>query len=83
MRTVYKYEVGQQHYIPEGFQPLFVDTDPRGIICVWMEVNTEDHNALVELAVYGTGHKVPYNSEYCGSFMQPPFVWHVFAEFQN
>lgn len=60
MRTIYKYEMpaggGSVISLPQGFKPLSVGLDPRGIICMWAEIDTKITKYVkVDFAAIGTG----------------------------
>lgn len=84
MRTIFKYPLqlqdSQRIMVPTGAIPRHLDVDPRGVLCLWMEV--EDTNSGVGLPVYirGTGHQIPEDlpAEFFSSVVSGPFVWHVF-----
>ena len=89
MKTIYKYEMptggGSKQHLPQGFRPLSVGLDPRGVICLWAEVNTKAPDVLVDFAAIGTGW--PYEElgvdidtyEFIGTVHDGlVFMWHYF-----
>jgi hypothetical protein len=61
------------------FKPRFVGIDPLGIRCIWAELDPDAPEKMVEIAVVGTGHPFPADEfSYVGSFVDAPFVWHVY-----
>ena len=87
MRTVWKYSLritdGQQGVMmPAGAKVLpFVHMQGR-FPTFWADI--PDSEVLVGdlekryFVVHGTGHRVGANEVYIGTYMDGPFVWHVF-----
>lgn len=46
--------------------------------CLWIEVDLEQPLETHEFRVVGTGWIVPENSNYVGTYIDGPFVWHVY-----
>jgi hypothetical protein len=84
MKTVYKYPIGITRYqVVNTFKdavPVHVGFDPQGQPCIWMEVDTANPPENFAVNVIGTGHEVPKNTNHIGSFVQGPFVWHVYFQ---
>lgn len=58
---------------------LFAGIDPLGAPCIWVETDLESPPGEYDVYVVGTGRPLPVDAEdYVGSFVQPPFVWHVY-----
>lgn len=72
--------------VPSGARPLYVGLDPVGDPCVWALVDPAAPTHGRRVRIVGTGH--PIDGEftgtaiqpYVGTFVQGPFVWHVFME---
>ena len=83
MKTIYKYpiEITNKQIIemPCNYKLLHVGLDPEGNPVLWAEVYTSSPTALVPIYVIGTGHPVPEETKHIGSFVQIPFVWHVYT----
>lgn len=81
---IFKYNlVGMSKVIPmHGANPriLMVGLDTHGKACIWAEVDeaAQTHDVLVH--IIGTGWDIPVASEYAGSYVQGPYVWHVYIE---
>ena len=83
MKTVWKYTIGitdeQFIFVPIGAKPLYVNLDPNGVPCVWCDVEQfNERSGKLHIKIRGTGHPSPENATYLGSFIQGPFVWHVY-----
>jgi hypothetical protein len=83
MDTIYKYPIEitdeQTLSIPAAFDPLHVGLDPNGAPCLWCAVDSNRIKRDVKVAVVGTGNHLPQDvKRHVGSFVQGPFVWHVF-----
>lgn len=93
MKAIWKYPIdieSEQHIrVQADFTPLHVGIDPTGTPCVWGLVDPGNPEATVSFRVliFGTGHPITGPEEgnfddepkYLGSFVQGPFVWHVFV----
>lgn len=59
---------------------IHVGPDPSGQPCVWYETDTvnvpQSHHPIV---IIGTGHTKPRDMVHIGSYIDGPFVWHVYA----
>ena len=96
MNTIYKYPFaitdGQSLDLPVDADPVHVGLDPQGTPCLWCAVNTDSPIERRRLYLRGTGQRLPENPRFgttvaygnvlvvVGSFIQGPFVWHVFLE---
>lgn len=80
---IYKYpfkiEDAPQVELPCGHQILHVGLDPGGKPCLWALVSPDANTRMVQLYIVPTGGEEPAQaSKHLGSFVQGPFVWHVF-----
>lgn len=49
---------------------------------IWVETDTnETISDKRTLQVFGTGHDIPNESFYIGTWQEPPFVWHLYEVF--
>lgn len=66
--------------VPLGSKARFVGLDPiTGNPAVWIHVMQHDEvKETKSFVIYGTGHKINALTEYVGSVIQGPFVWHIF-----
>lgn len=83
MKTVYKYVVETGRYevnlqVPGYRKPLHVGLDPAGVPSLWMEVDTNSVPVPFTIYIVGTGQEVPQGKQYIGSFVEGPYVWHVY-----
>jgi hypothetical protein len=86
-RSVWKYEVpvdDQWHevLIPQPGRVLHVDSQgARTTVAVWAEVTpSSDELYPQRFRAFGTGQPIPARSNYVGSTLAGPFVWHIYAE---
>ena len=81
MRTIYKYPVpvdGNPLSIPGLRKIVHVGQDPMGKATMWVEVDTDKPATLYHFGVIGTGHHIPDHSKHLGTFIDGPFVWHIY-----
>jgi len=83
MKTIYKYPIQitdiQQVEIPLMSKIIHAGLDPKGVPCVWAAVDPESELIPVKILVVGTGNPLrSHFDRHVGSFIQGPFVWHVF-----
>lgn len=85
MRTVYKYPVpeGQapfqfEHEVPDSPQLVHFGPDPKGVLCVWAEVDTDNAPTKYKLMIAGTGQEIPDNAIWLRSCVEGDFVWHLY-----
>jgi len=85
VKTVHKFPLNE--FGDGGVTELVIDPnaefirgalDPNGVPCVWAIVDTEAPKKVVKLRVFGTGHKLPEDCFYYGTFQAGMFVWHLF-----
>ena len=82
MTTIWKFEIA----LKDGPQPVQMPRDAYilfvyaqfGSIMLWAQVVPERAKETRTFSVHGTGHPINPDSEYVGTAMMPPFVWHVF-----
>lgn len=81
---IYKYPIQiagpQELKMPRGMTPLHVGLDPIGVPCIWAKVEPESEIHGYTVWVCGTGHDAPEDFLHIGTFIQGPFVWHVFMK---
>lgn len=81
-RVVWKYEIGHARTevdLPKDAECVRVSPDPRGVACMWALVDPDAPTERVQLEIYGTGHPIPDGRTFIGSWLDGPFVWHLFA----
>lgn len=85
MNVIYKYPIeitGHQIIkLPRAAVLLHVGLDPNGTPCLWAKINKNMPEEDKPIYIFGTGHVIPkeLNIQHIGSFVQTPFVWHVFT----
>jgi len=82
MRTIFKYPVA--HGDPYTEMPVGAKIVKVGIqndrTTVWAEVYPKNNTEKRNFKVYGTGHEIPEESVYVGTFFHEIFVWHLYEE---
>ena len=81
MRTVHKYPI-----LPNATRGIEAMTGPvllaghdnRGEACVWIEGDPEMPMRRRIFGVFGTGYQIPDGAGHCGSWIEAPYVWHVY-----
>lgn len=66
--------------MPKGSLVVHVGFDPNQQVCIWAQVDPNAPMEEVSIQVVGTGHECPEGHYHIGSFLDGPFVWHVFKE---
>jgi hypothetical protein len=84
MTTIHKYplEITDVQLIPAPFgaKAIHVGLDPSGTPCLWAIVEDHIKQGGMDVWIVGTGQEIPKEDHaYVGSFVQGPFVWHVFV----
>lgn len=84
MRTIHKYTLmitdEQRIATHEGAVPLAVG-EQRGMLTLWMEVDTAAPKSERVVHVVGTGNPMPkVEMTYVGTRIVGMFVWHVYIE---
>ena len=84
MKTIWKFalDIGGRHLldIPAGSKLLCVGPNPavEGQVALWFEIETSGKIAAKSFEIVATGGTVPNGSDYVGSAICNPFVWHVY-----
>lgn len=65
---------------PRSARIIHVGLDPKGMPCVWAEVDQEaPYTSPIWLRLVGTGHEMGDScGQYIGSFVHGEFMWHVY-----
>lgn len=81
----YPIEIADEQVVdmPIDYELLHAGLDPTGQPCVWALVDKGSEMAQLHLRVAGTGHEVSHDHLHVGTFVQGPFVWHVFEKFTD
>ena len=84
MQTIWKYVInGEGIDLPKGAVIRSTGHDPRGKLCIWVELDDEFDIELVErhkFHIIGSGHRIPDNGTYLGHVIAGHFVWHIYHE---
>ncbi len=86
MRVIHKYSVpfGNGAYgrfeIQTYSDSTFLHVEMQGhVSCIWAEVDTDSKPVVEHLHVVGTGHEVPADAAHLGTWLDGPYVWHLYA----
>lgn len=86
MKVIHKQELNfgiARVYMPNGYRVVEV-APQNGVPCIWYEFDPElqKDKTEKEFSVFGTGHLIPDNMRYVGTFHLPDqlFVGHVYEE---
>jgi hypothetical protein len=84
-KTIWKYEilVGAPVVIemsPWNARPIHGGFDTQGRVCLWFEVKPEMVSIKRTFQVFGTGQPIPDGWDHRWSFIDGPFVWHIYEE---
>lgn len=86
MKTIFKYILklvdGPQEVRTFFNSKVILVGEQGGSPIIWMEV---DNTADITMTFYvvGTGHPIPKNSFHVGSYLSPPFVWHIYESLEE
>lgn len=65
---------------------VHVGRDPEGRLCLWAELEScrpgSPAQGVFRGGIYGTGHPLPdpVERQHMGTFVEPPFVWHLYGQ---
>jgi hypothetical protein len=80
--TIWKYPFGLADTfslsMPEGAEVLHVDVQ-QPTPCMWVRVDPSASMQTRTFHVVGTGTPIPPGAEHLGTWLQPPYVWHLFG----
>lgn len=80
MRAIWKFPITcPQMAVPTG--AIFRSCAMQGTIpCMWMEIETTNPLEVINVYIYGTGHTIPDDLTYLGSYIDGPYVWHLYKK---
>lgn len=81
MRTVWKYPVpvADQFTVRLPVEHVVLHVEKQdGQACMWVEVDDEDESIDVQFYVEGTGHPLVDSAVWCDTWLDGPFVWHLY-----
>lgn len=85
MTTIWKFPISiidrPRVRMPGGAEIIHVGLDPEGVPCLWALVDSDEKPIIYDFWLCGTGNRIPdnlYANRHVGSFVEGPFVWHVF-----
>lgn len=50
-------------------------------LCIWIELDKSrgpEFAVRTKFEIYGTGHDIPHNAKHIGSYVDDPYVWHLY-----
>jgi hypothetical protein len=81
-KTIFKYPINITDYqvlrMPAEAEVNHVGLDPTGRPCVWAIVDENSPARNVGISIRGTGHAIPDDGIFIGTFLKGSHVWHVF-----
>ena len=86
MKRIYKYKLPltDQIRIDLPLLTAFRHLEMQGdSLCMWAEVDPESPPKERTFYIVGTGHVVPSESTFLGTALCPPFVWHLYQQWQT
>jgi hypothetical protein len=80
LKRVWKFHVRHSQLIemPVGAEIIYCANQPGLGPHLWVLVDPDAPREYRSLHVVGTGHPVPEGGKHVGSWIDDPFVWHVF-----
>lgn len=84
MKTIWKFELAKpvcRVDMPVCAKVIRVGRQGASI-CLWAIVESDNSLEKRLFAVVGTGHPIPHDGRYLGSWDDGPFVWHLFEPTQ-
>jgi hypothetical protein len=81
MKTIYKYVYtdGMLLELPANARVLHFGRDPQDDYCLWVELSPTELTIFPRhYYTFGTGHQVPESARYIASYVDKPFVWHIY-----
>ena len=84
MRKVFKYVMEDVVSLPLGHR-IIMTAKQDGLWCIWVEFEDVNESNTVEVAfkVFGTGHRISKEWVHLHSYIERPFVWHIYWSFVN
>jgi hypothetical protein len=82
MRTIHKFLLDQPTSttkldLPIAAVPLH--TEQQGsAFCLWVDLDVDAPRIMRSFQIFGTGHEIPLDAKYIGTFMDESYVWHLF-----
>lgn len=87
MRRVWKFPVAPYQQVQvlevQGSDPVPVALaeDARGMLCMWVELDTAGKASDLHYAVVGTGWALPWGGQHVDTAVtEGGFVWHLYRE---
>ena len=82
MKVVFKFPITMATdfalEMPRGYKVLHVaEQGPNGPF-FWAEVNPAVQLDRIHFAIVGTGHDIPVEGTYLGTWLSGDFVWHLY-----
>jgi hypothetical protein len=80
MKAIWKFQMPSptcQVDMPVGAKVIRV-TRQGAAICLWAIVESDNAKEKRRFATVGTGHAIPQDGHYLGTWDDGPFVWHLF-----
>lgn len=84
MRKVFKYKMEDKVDLPLGHK-IIMTAKQNDAWYIWVEFEDVNESNTVEVAfkVFGTGHRISKEWVHLHSYIERPFVWHIYWSFVN
>lgn len=81
-KKIYKYPLALTHsgqvFDLQG-DVKFIGKEPSGGLAIWAEHDDDVPAVPHTFFIVGTGNDIVPDTEYCGSILDGPFVWHIYS----
>ena len=82
MKVVWKFALGMGLNVitvPVGAKIVHIEMQD-GFPQLWAEISdpSSSHVEVRQFEIFGTGHPIPDKAQHVGTFLDPPYVWHVY-----
>lgn len=94
MKTIFRYPIPLEVFLGSGRVEIPMPKDAKILHLalqeraphapsLWVELDEGDKNATRVFEIVGTGHTVPENGVYIGTWQQAGYVWHLYEIQEN
>jgi len=78
MKTIFKYSSNTIN-LPTSAKVVHFGTDAQNVECIWIEHDTLEIPTFPRhYKVFGTGDSIPEGSTWQATYINDPFVWHLY-----
>ena len=83
MRKIYKYKLGEGAIVVHGHYNIIHTEVQNGAVTVWIEQYLKGSKYSLEFDVIGTGHEIPEAATHIKTWIDAPYVWHLYQVSEN